>query len=384
MFVQLDFGFCKAQQTPSSSDAHMDLDLELESIFRGSKIPGLTAVVVNSDGVLYSKSMGYADIATKSKYTEHSLQPIASVSKTFLALVLMKAVEEGKVDLDENINTYLPFKVVHPKFPDTPITLRHLSSHTSGIKDGEVYEKSYVSKDPATDLSYIPKKLKDYFNGWKRNKNMVASDFLEHILSNNGVWYSDENFTKKAPGVRYHYSNLGATLAGYVIEKAVGVVYEDYVKQIIFEPLGMSETTWISNSANHKLMATKYLNDSHMVVPEYLLITKADGGIVTSSNDFSKYLQEIVLGSQGRGTLLSQESYTTLFTRSEYKKGNSGVFWNISSDGYISHNGGDPGVFANTEIKPKKGFGVFIMTNGTISMGSVYGIWGTLHNYPWN
>lgn len=373
---------CKAQQKFSNSNI-AKLDAQVESIFTESDIPGLTAVVINSEGLLYSKSMGYSDIATKTDYTEHTLQPIASISKTFLALVLMKAVEDGKVDLDEDINTYLPFKVSHPKYTNEPITLRHLSSHTSGINDGEVYERSYLLKDAGVDLSYLPKDEQAYFNAMKGHEQMDESDFLERILTKNGSLYSHKNFTKKAPGARYHYSNVGATLAGYVIENAVEVKYEDYVRQVIFEPLGMTETSWYEELIDSNALATKYLNGEGIVIPEYELITKADGAIVTSSHDFTKYLQEMLRGYQGKGTLLTPDSYKTLFTRKVYKKGACGIFWDISVDGYASHNGGDPGVFANTEIKPKKNIGVFIMTNGTIDMGKVFAIWGTLHNYPY-
>lgn len=373
---------CKAQKiTPKSTI--VALDRQVESIFAESDIPGLTAVVINNEGVLYAKSIGYADIATKKDYTEHTLQPIASISKTFLALVLMKAVEEGKVDLDEEINTYLPFKVFHPKYPNEPITLRHLSSHTSGINDGEVYERSYLLKDQDADLSYLPKDAQEYFNSLKGNQKMDESVFLEQMLTKNGAFYNKKNFTKKAPGARYHYSNVGATLAGYIIENAVGVKYEDYVRQVIFEPLGMTETSWGEELIDNSALATKYLNGEGTVIPEYELITKADGAIITSSHDFTKYLQEMLRGYQGNGTLLKPESYKLLFTRKVYKKGACGIFWDISEHGYASHNGGDPGVFTNTEIKPKKDIGVFIMTNGTIDMGKVFAIWGTLHNYAY-
>lgn len=373
---------CKTQQiVPAPTIA--TLDAQVASIFAESDIPGLTAVVVNSEGVLYSKAMGYADIATKKDYTEHTLQPIASISKTFLALVLMKAVEQGKVDLDADINRYLPFKVLHPKYPNEPITLRHLSSHTSGINDGDVYDKSYLLKNPDMDLSYLPEDAQEYFNIMKGNQRIDESAFLEHMLTKNGKWYNDENFTKKAPGVRYHYSNVGATLAGYVIENAVKVKYEDYVRQVIFEPLGMTATSWSEEFIDTHALATKYLNGEGMVIPEYELITKADGAIITSSHDFTKYLQEMLRGYQGKGTLLAPDTYKTLFTRTVYKKGACGIFWDISTNGYASHNGGDPGVFANSEIKPKKDLGVFIMTNGTIDIGKVYAIWGTLHNHEY-
>ncbi|MBN4683912.1 beta-lactamase family protein, partial [Pandoraea nosoerga] len=108
------------------------------------------------------KGFGYADVASKRPYTPQTVQPIGSISKTLIGVALMKGVERGWFTLDDDIDTLLPFPVRNPDFPDKPITLRQLATHTSGIVDREaVYEAGYVAGD-RNDLQ-IAGFLKDYF-----------------------------------------------------------------------------------------------------------------------------------------------------------------------------------------------------------------------------
>ena len=87
-------------------------------------------MAANGKGIVFQQSYGYADIASKTSFTNLTVQNIGSVSKTFIALALMQNVDKGLRNLDENINKYLSFKVNNPYFPDQPITLRQLANHT--------------------------------------------------------------------------------------------------------------------------------------------------------------------------------------------------------------------------------------------------------------
>jgi len=108
---------------------------KLSKAFVKSQLPGMGVALVNKDSVLYMNSFGQADLAAKKNYETRSIQNIGSISKTLIGISLMKLVDEGKLNLDDPINKYLPFMVKHPKYPETAITIRHLATHTSGIKD---------------------------------------------------------------------------------------------------------------------------------------------------------------------------------------------------------------------------------------------------------
>ncbi|MBX2828623.1 MAG: beta-lactamase family protein [Flavobacteriaceae bacterium] len=111
------------------------LDILLSKKANEDILPGFAVSIFSKDTVFLSRGYGLANMEEQRHYDPQTVQSIASVSKTLIAVALMKAVEDGKVALDHPINNYLPFPVNHPKYPDIPITLRHLATHSSGITD---------------------------------------------------------------------------------------------------------------------------------------------------------------------------------------------------------------------------------------------------------
>ena len=132
----------------SSSSINEQLTQDLLSIYAQNHIVGFSVAIVNQDKILYTKGFGYSDKLKNKAYTENTIQNIASISKTFIGISLLKAQELGKLNLDDPINNYLPFEVINPKFPNTAITIRHLATHTSSIIDPSRYGKNgYVLKE---------------------------------------------------------------------------------------------------------------------------------------------------------------------------------------------------------------------------------------------
>ncbi|MGB6036701.1 MAG: serine hydrolase domain-containing protein, partial [Cryomorphaceae bacterium] len=136
---------CTKTETPKSESNSgketpiHQLTAELDSMSKANSFNGFAVAIANEKGTLYARGFGYANVETKEKYTENTIQHIASVSKTSIGLALMKAQEMGKLKLDDPIQNYLPFPVVNPFHPSAEITLRHLATHTSGINDTEQY-----------------------------------------------------------------------------------------------------------------------------------------------------------------------------------------------------------------------------------------------------
>ena len=120
------------------------LDFKLTQAFNKTKVPGFTAIIINKNGIAYQKSLGYANSKEHIPFTTQTIENIGSVSKTFIAVALMKAIELGYFSIETNINEILPFKVINPYFQDYPITIKQLTTHTSGIIDNDsIYHKSY-------------------------------------------------------------------------------------------------------------------------------------------------------------------------------------------------------------------------------------------------
>lgn len=342
---------------------------ELNTLYKRGFIKGFGVAVVDEKSTIYDMGFGYANEAQKTPYTSHSVQNIASISKTFLGLALLKAQEMGKLQLDEPINKYLPFKVHNPYYPDDVITIRQLTTHTSSIIDSKYYDKkSYILKE-VTDSS----NSNNMVNPGNFNDPDTAismGEFLKNVLSEDGDWYLKKGFLKHRPGARFGYSNVGATLAAFVLEMATGESYDSFSKKHILEPLGMNDSGWSFEEINMEKHTVLY-DESGKPLSFYRLITYPDGGLITSIHDMSKYLKEIILGYKGEGTLLSKESYKEFYkeqlTSETFEEGerdaenpysdeyNMGVFMGFSAKGNIGHSGGDPGVttlmFFNAESK---------------------------------
>jgi CubicO group peptidase (beta-lactamase class C family) len=122
-----------------------DLDTSFKDLSKDMLFAGFAVTIVNKDKVLYQNAFGQADVAKNTPYTNQTLQPIASISKTFIAVALMKAVEQGLFTLETPINDILPFKIKNPNLPNSVIRIKHLATHTSGIVDNEkIYFKNHT------------------------------------------------------------------------------------------------------------------------------------------------------------------------------------------------------------------------------------------------
>jgi CubicO group peptidase (beta-lactamase class C family) len=173
-------------------------------------IPGATVAVVKDSELFFAKGYGYADLEDRRPaVADETLFRVGSVGKPFTATAVMQLVEEGKLDLNADVNTYLEdFKI-----PDTypqPITLHHLLTHTAGFEDRikGVYARNAGGLRPLDEF--------------------LAEDMPARV---------------RPPGEFAAYSNYGLTLAGYIVEQVSGMPYDRYVEENILEPLDMRHTT---------------------------------------------------------------------------------------------------------------------------------------------
>jgi len=370
---------CKKDNIPGPvtavSKVEVALTASLDSIRNQGIFNGFGVAVVTADSIVYQNGFGFADRAAGLPYTVDTRQPIASVSKTFIGVALLKAQEMGKLKLDDPVNKYLPFKVSNPEFPHIDITIGHLATHTSTINDEGT---SYMQEAYVADKDIPASEYPDYdqsFNAPSTDKGLEA--FLQKELGGSGADYSGGAYNSFMPGQYYEYSNMGATLAALVLEKATGMPYDAFVAKYILQPLGMKHSGFYGKDTDYKGRSLLYINPDKPL-PQYHCITYPDGGMVTSAGDMALYLQELVRGYSGSGKLLSKESYKELFTTylgprsfldgqetenpysDEY---NSGLFIGFSPEGYIGHTGGDPGISSLMFFDPKTGVGRFLMVN---------------------
>ena len=363
---------------PARSEADAALDGLIEQQMTEAGMVGIGAAIIVDREVVWTKGYGFADKARGLPFTPDTAMNIASISKTFTGAALMRAVQEGKLSLDADINTYLPFKVVNPHFPDEPITLRQLATHTSGITDRRsVYQRSY-------------------HHGGDSPERLDA--FLRGYFMPGGKDYAKDNFLAVRPGAHREYSNIGAGLAGHIVEIAVGERLDAYTRRLIFEPLKMQHSGWFLSDMDPAELSTLYVAQGGMTVPiaPYGLATYPDGGVRTSVADLSRFFVALLNDGALDGVRILDEDSAREMLRFQYTASskpsnvniegedsvNSGIFWATKFDGTrIGHNGSDPGVRTLMLSDPARELGVVLFSNTSPcdeEMGKFYAIYSAL------
>ena len=219
------------------------LTTDLEAVRGQGHFNGFGVAIVTEQGILYQHGFGFADAQTKKAYGLHTVQSVASVSKTLVGLALLKAQELGLLTLDDPVNKYLPFPVVNPAFPNVPITLRHLATHTSSIRDNDFYLSKNYFLQPSQDVKG-PLAFEDMQTFIPADSAVSLPVFLQNVLTPQGKWYQAKGYFVRRPGELYEYSNVGAVLAAYVVERVSKQPFPAFTARYITRPLRMRDSGW--------------------------------------------------------------------------------------------------------------------------------------------
>lgn len=220
-------------------------------------VPGASLLVIRDGQPVVRRAYGLADVEQNIRATPATNYRLASVTKQFTATAILRLAEDGKVALDDRVRRWLPSLPA----PADAITIRHLLTHTSGLID---YED--VMAPDATE------QIKD-------------ADVLRLLESQHETYF--------APGTSYRYSNSGYALLALIVERASGMSFATYLKQRVFEPVGMSATvaheenlSTISNRAyGHSFAGGKWTRTDQSTTSAVL----GDGGIYSSIDDLAKW-----------------------------------------------------------------------------------------------
>ncbi len=386
-------GFC---QKNSSAEAEKALTKTLDSIAKTGTFNGFSVAIASENGKLYAKGFGFADVASKKQYSDKTIQNIGSVSKTLVGIAIMKAVDLGRLKLDDDINKYLPFKVVNPKFSNVPITVRMLASHTSSIVDTDVYLKHNYFLKSDQNLEGLPLEFEDQ-KFIPRSEALTLENYLKTVLTSDGEYFSSEIYVGK-PGEFYEYSNTATALAAFVVAQATKTPFATFTEKHILKPLKMNASGWNFSMVDFKEYSTLY-GDPKTALPFYSLTTYPDGNFITSADDMSKYVSELIKGYEGKGEILSKESYKEYFRpqleaanfnerneKNPYSESyNVGIFMGFGFSGMIGHTGGDPGVSSMLFIDPKTKIGRYMIVNTNFhdkaGMKAFFAIWDALEKF---
>jgi len=249
--------FSVAAALPRAED---DVIRRVDAVFADwdkTTTPGMSLAVVRGGRIVHARGYGLAGLEWGVLNGPDSVFDIGSISKQFTAAAVHILDHQGRLRLDDDIRTYLP------EMPRTarPVTIRQLIHHTSGVRDYEV-------------LQWLDGELTD--QGWHTNR-----DLLELIARQKGL-----NFM---PGERFQYSNSGYTLLAVIVERVSGRSLGAFLKERVFEPLGMSRTFVLEdNRVVIKNRARGYtLRDGRFVLDETLNESTGDGAVQTTVLDFA-------------------------------------------------------------------------------------------------
>lgn len=303
-------------------------------------IPGAVVVVVQDGEILFEQGYGYANLEKQIKVDpETSLFRIASITKLFTWTAVMQLVEQGKLDLDTDVNQYLDFQI-----PDTfpqPITMKDLMSHTAGFEDN--FYATFAAQPAAMEP----------LGQW------LAAHIPERVFP---------------PGQVPAYSNYGANLAGYIVERLSGVAWDTYVEQNILEPLGMARTTAHQPlpEALQPDMAMGYLYTGGKFTPQQfdLLSPPAAGGMSATGNDMARFMIAHLENAQyGEAQILQAQTarlmHSALYKPDPRLNGICYGFWEMSQNGVpIYGHTGDLTTFRSLlALFPDQNMGVFVSYN---------------------
>jgi CubicO group peptidase (beta-lactamase class C family) len=242
----------------TEEDLSAYLDGMLPSAMAAGDIAGAVVVVVKDDHVLLAKAYGVSDVEKRTPVSaEKTLFRPGSISKLFTWTAVMQLVEAGKVDLDHDINEYLDFKVTG--YEGKPITLRNLMTHTPGLEE----------------------RLKD-----------LLLDDVSQLKPLDAVLKEAVPAAIYPPGTVPAYSNYGAALAGYIVQRVSGLSYDEYIEQKIFTPLGMHDSTFRQPvpEALKAQLSNGYLEASGSVVGYEVCPDAPAGALSASGTDMGKFM----------------------------------------------------------------------------------------------
>lgn len=334
------------------------LESAVRRVMRQNRIVGLSLVLCHPDGRDEFICMGDARLSPAAPVTQETCFRTASVSKLVMTFGALALCEDGLLALDEDIGETLGYPVRSPHAPDVPVTLRMLLTHTSGIRDEGTYG----------------------------TRGMQSGCTLRELLGHPANWRPD------APGASFHYSNLGAGVAGVLMERAADMPLDVVMQRYVFSPLGIRASydprairpaQDIANGYGVRLFLPPRLKydaqtlaarpaESFDPERDYLC---AAGRMITDSRGMARLVRLLADSGENAGAgVLSPQSLDLMRAPQDglggiraCSRGLNAAYLPGVFPGYdaVGHQGVAYGMCAELFADPKRGCGVGVMTSGT-------------------
>lgn len=337
--------FCLAQ---SSEAEKININLLIDSV--ANKMLKKPLIHSTSIAIVYQDKeyIGHYGELEKGKNNcpnNETIYEIGSLSKTFAGTLAAKAVCENKLNIEDEIQKYLPEDYPNLKYGGQPILVKHLLAHTSGFPNMLPLEANTILKDFTNHET--PAKLNQLHN------NYGQKDFLIDL---------HKVKIDTVPGYKYSYSSAGSELVAFILEKVYKTKYEKLLTDYLSKSIAMQNTKISLSDQEVKRLAVGYHSDNSIITsPMPQLPWGASGNMKSTIPDMVKYIK-----FQLKNNKIVAQSHKSIFTfNPEFS---IGYFWNINTDDkklgtYYVHHGGVPRSQCYIYIIPKYDLSVFIITN---------------------
>lgn len=315
----------------ASRDPGGELRSAVRQYLDEKRVVGCSIAIAEQGKIVFAEGFGYANLETRTPATPETVYRLASISKPITAVAVLRLAEMGLLDLDADIRKYLP------EFPDkgVTITVRHLLSHTSGIRH-------YRGNESLRN---------EHFAGPIPALAIFKDDPLEHL-----------------PGEKYTYSTYGYTVIAAIIEKVTGKSYPDAMRQLVWRPAGMTATdvedqrrVVLNRAAGYEASPNgEYLN-SRQVDLSYKW---GGGGLVSTVTDLCRFGDAVL-----KNRLISETWRHLMWSRARLSDASEipyGLGWGVTryrGELLISHNGAQQGSRTSFWILPERGVVIAVLTN---------------------
>lgn len=343
-----------AEQTTPGGVRFSELPEKIEKIAADGDFASFGCAVFCGDEILYASHFGEIDMENHVAADENTVYEWGSISKTMIWVSVIQLWEQGKIDLNADIRTYLPQNFLRHLSYDDPITMQNLMNHTAGF----------------CETTYALQTMDE-------NAILPLGDALRQSEPAQ-IW---------KPGELASYSNWGAALAGYVVECITGMPYSEYVHRNILEPLGMEHTAVTPDHRDNPwVREQREKMNAYTVTPlgkksmgrQMAFIHLYPAGAVTGTvADLAVYAQALV--SKDAPLFREKSTQETMFSGSafygesdhDYPSCSCG-FWNdFFAVRAVGHNGGTAACSSNMIFDRESGVGYVMMTNGLGDLGSI-------------
>jgi CubicO group peptidase (beta-lactamase class C family) len=336
------------KEEPAPPKTLEELQGSIKNALDKGHVPGAGIALISHGALLWCGGVGKADVAANRDVTCETEFRVGSISKTFVALALLKLQEEGKIDLNVRLQDVAPeVPVRNPWAATKPVTIANLLEHTAGFDDMRAAEV-YNLHDP---YDYP---LLEVFKRFREPQNV-----------------------RWPPSTRMSYANPGYGIAGYLIEKVTGEAYDQYILETILRPLEMQNADFPFTKANKPLLATAYEDNPPKPIGYPYIYLRPAGDLKASPGELAKLVQFFLRrGKVGEAQLLKPESisrmefpHTTLAAQNGLRLGYGLANYSEVEGGIVTHghDGGIDGFVSTYRYMPEQNWGYVILLNSSSS-----------------